>query len=88
MSSDDDHTYVDAMVASDAGFIYDGDLVGAAAVTHLPIAILIKMRMHHQWYHDLFNRWWNSMNIIANNNIYPEFIGGEAWFGKMCDTLA
>lgn len=28
------------------------------------------------------------MNIIADNNIYPELIGGEAWFGKIADTLA
>jgi len=28
------------------------------------------------------------MNIIADNNIYPELIGGEAWWGKICDTLA
>jgi len=28
------------------------------------------------------------MNIIADNNIYPELIGGEAWYGKICDTLA
>lgn len=28
------------------------------------------------------------MNIIADNNIYPEMIGGEAWYGKICDTLA
>lgn len=28
------------------------------------------------------------MNIIADNNIYPEVIGGEAWWGKICDTLA
>jgi len=48
---------------------------------------LFKMRMHHQWYHDLVNRWWNDMNIIADNNIYPEMIGGEAWFGKVADTL-
>lgn len=27
------------------------------------------------------------MNVIADNNIYPELIGGEAWFGKICDTL-
>ena len=27
------------------------------------------------------------MNIIADNNIYPEMIGGEAWFGKVADTL-
>lgn len=27
------------------------------------------------------------MNIIADNNIYPELIGGEAWYGKICDTL-
>ena len=28
------------------------------------------------------------MNLIADCNIYPELIGGEAWFGKICDTLA
>jgi len=28
------------------------------------------------------------MNIIADNNIYPELIGGEAWFGKIADSLA
>ena len=27
------------------------------------------------------------MNIIADNNIYPELIGGEAWWGKICDSL-
>jgi len=50
--------------------------------------VLIKMRMHHQWFSDLYNQWWNQMNIIADNNIYPELIGGEAWYGKICDTLA
>lgn len=50
--------------------------------------ILVKMRMHHQWFSDLYNQWWNNMNIIADNNIYPELIGGEAWYGKICDTLA
>jgi len=28
------------------------------------------------------------MNIIADNNIYPELIGGEAWFGKIADSIA
>ena len=27
------------------------------------------------------------MNIIADRNVYPELIGGEAWFGKVADTL-
>lgn len=27
------------------------------------------------------------MNLIANNNIYPELIGGEVWFGKITDSL-
>ena len=27
------------------------------------------------------------MNIVANKNIYPEMIGGEAWYGKVADTL-
>jgi len=28
------------------------------------------------------------MNITANNNISSELIGGEAWFGKIADSLA
>lgn len=28
------------------------------------------------------------MNIIADRNVYPELIGGEAWYGKIADTLA
>ena len=28
------------------------------------------------------------MNILADNNIYPELIGGEVWWGKICDSLA
>ena len=27
------------------------------------------------------------MNIIADNDIYPELIGGEVWHGKIADTL-
>ena len=49
--------------------------------------VVYNMRMHHHWYHDLYNRWWNNMNIIADKNIYPEIVGGEAWYGKFCDTL-
>jgi len=28
------------------------------------------------------------MNIIADNHVNRELIGGEAWWGKICDTLA
>jgi len=76
------------MCSADIGMIYDGQMVSSAAACHLPTMNLIKMRMHHQWYHDLFNRWWNDMNIIADNNVYPELIGGEAWYGKIADTMA
>lgn len=86
--SNENNEHIDAMAASDVGLAYDGQLVGAAAACHLPTMVLIKMRMHHQWFSDLYNQWWNQMNIIADNNIYPELIGGEAWYGKICDTLA
>ena len=85
--SSDDGQHLDAMCASDYGIIYDGQMVSSAAACHLPTMNLLNMRMHHQWYNDLFNRWWNDMNIIADNNVYPEIIGGEAWFGKIADTL-
>lgn len=88
MVTNENNEHYNAMAASDLGIVYDGQMVGAAAALHLPTMILIQMRMHHQWYHDLYNRWWNSLNIIADNNIYPELIGGEAWYGKITDTLA
>ena len=86
-ASNENNDHVSAMASSDFGLIYDGQMVSTAAACHLPTMILLKMRMYHQFYHDLYNRWANEMVIIANNNIYPEFIGGEAWWGKICDTL-
>ena len=85
--TDQDNEHFDAMSASDFGLIYDGQMIGSAAVCHLPTMILLNMRMHQQYYHDMYNRWWNDMNIIANNNIYPEVIGGEVWFGRITDQL-
>ena len=73
------------MCGSDFGYVYDGQMVSAAAVCHLPISVLVKMRMHHQYYNELYNRWINDMNLIADNNIYSEFIGGEVWKGRICD---
>lgn len=83
-----DNQHFNAMAASDFGFIYDGQMVSSANALHLPNNCLIKMRMHQQFYHDYFNRWWNDMNIVADNSINKELIGGEAWWGKICDTLA
>lgn len=80
--------HLTAMASSDMGIIYDGQLIASAAACHLPTMVLANLRMHHQWFSDLYNRWWTPMNIIADNNIYPELIGGEAWHGKIADTLA
>jgi hypothetical protein len=27
------------------------------------------------------------MDIIADKALYPELIGGEAWWGKICDSI-
>jgi lipid A disaccharide synthetase len=86
--SNENNEHFDAMAASDFGLIYDGQLAGSAAALHLPTMALIKMRKHHQWLSDLYNQWWNQMNIIADNNIHAELIGGEAWYGKIADSLA
>ena len=86
--SEKDNQHFDAMAASDYGFIYDGQMVSSANVLHLPTSCLIKMRMHHQWWHNFYNRWWNDMNIVADNSLNDELIGGQVWFGKICDTLA
>jgi hypothetical protein len=85
--SNDNDEHLDAMCASDAGIIHNGQMVSSAVACHLPTMNLFDMRMHHQWYHDLYNRYWNDMNIVANKNIYPEMIGGEAWHGKVADML-
>jgi len=67
--------------------IYDGDMIGQACVCHLPTMILMNMRLRHQYYHNLHNRWWNKMLLIADSDIYPELIATQAWYGKICDTL-
>ena len=85
--NNEENEHLSAMCASDHGIIYDGQMISSAAACHLPTMNLIGMRMHHFWYNDLFNRWWNDMNIIADNAVYPEMIGGEAWHGKIADTL-
>lgn len=84
----EDNQHIEAMAASDLGIVYDGQMASSAAACHLPVMVLIKMKARHQWWSDLYNHWWNEMNIIADNNIHPELIGGEAWFGKICDSLA
>lgn len=86
--SNDDNEHINAMCAADMGLIYNGQMVSSAAACHLPTMILIQMELHHQWYNDLFNRWWNDMDIIADRNVYPELIGGEVWHGKIATMLA
>lgn len=81
--SNRNNEHIEAMAASDIGICYDGQMIGAATACHLPTMILLDMRMHHQWYHDYFNRWFNNMVTIADKDIYPELIGGQAWFGKI-----
>ena len=86
--TNNNNEHYDAMAASDFGFVYDGQMVSSANALHLPVNCIINMRMHQQWWHDFYNRWWNDMNIIADNSINKELIGGEAWWGKICETLA
>ena len=86
--SDAENEHLNAMCAADYGLVHDGQMISSAAACHLPTMNMFNMRMHHQYYHDIFNRWWNDMNIIADRDVYPELIGGEAWYGKIADTLA
>jgi len=80
--------HFDGMCASDFGFVYDGQMVSSANALHLPVNCMINMRMHQQWFNDFYNRWWNDMNIVADNHCNLEIIGGQVWWGKICDTLA
>jgi lipid A disaccharide synthetase len=80
--------HIEAMAASDLGVMYDGQMVGQAAACHLPTMILSDMRMNQIYYHTLMNRWLSNMNLIADKDIFPELLGGQAWFGKITDTLA
>ena len=86
--TDEGNEHYDAMAASDFGFVFDGQMVSSGNALHLPLMCMLNMRVHQHWYHDLYNRWWNDMNIIADNDLNHELIGGECWFGKIADTLA
>ena len=86
--SDKDNQHFNAMAASDFGLLYDGMMVSSANALHLPVNCMINMRMHQQWWHDFYNRWWNDMNILADNSVNPELIGGQVWWGKITETLA
>jgi len=85
--TNEDNEHLNAMCAADFGIIHDGQMISSAAACHLPTMGVFNMRMNDQYYNELFNRWWNDMNIIADNNVYPEMIGGQFWFGKIADTL-
>lgn len=85
--TDRKNKHFDAMAASDFGFVHDGQMVSSANALNLPVNCMFNMRMHHQFYQNYFNRWWNDMNLIADNDVNKELIGGECWFGKICDTL-
>jgi hypothetical protein len=63
-------------------------MVGQAIACHLPTIILADMKKNHHFYHHSSNRWFNEMILIADSDIYPELIGNQAWYGKICDTLA
>lgn len=63
-------------------------MVSSANALHLPVNCMINMRMHQQFWQQFYNRWWNDMNIIADNSLNQELMGGEAWYGKICEQLA
>ena len=85
--TNEENDHLSAMCASDFGIIHNGQMVSSAAACHLPTMNVFDMKMNDQYYHNMFNRWWNDMNIIADNMVYPEMIGGEVWHGKIADTL-
>lgn len=74
--NNEDNEHLSAMCAADFGIVHDGQMVSSAAACHLPTMNLFNMRMHDMWYNNLFNKWWNDMNIIADCDVYPELIGG------------
>lgn len=76
------------MAASDIGLVHDGQMVSSATALHLPTLVLFDMRMHHQWYNQYLNRFWNEMNVNANNMLWPEVIGGEVWEGRIAEMIA
>jgi hypothetical protein len=77
--TDRDNQHYDAMCSSDFGFVHDGQMVSSANALHLPVNTIFDMRLNHQFYQNF---------IIADNHVNHELIGGEAWWGKICDTLA
>lgn len=86
--TDQDNEHFDAMCASNVGISYEGQMISSAAALHLPTMALVDMRLHEHYWNDFFNRNWCDINIYANRKVYPEYIGGEAWYGKITDTMA
>ena len=75
------------MASADYGMGYTGAIVSQAVSCHLPFIILSDMKKLHYFFHVHCNIWLDDMTRIAGRAIYPENIGGQAWFGKITDTL-
>jgi hypothetical protein len=83
----DGMSHLPLMAASDYGMAYTGAIVGQAVALHLPCMIMHNMKRLDQFFHYHYNLWWDNMTLTAGRDIYPELIGGQAWFGKITDTL-
>lgn len=86
--TNENNEHYNSMCASDFGFVYNGQMVSAAAALHLPINTMQNMNDIHYFWHTWENRWLADINVIADRPAIPEFAAGEFWFGKIANTLA
>lgn len=76
-----------AICASDFGFVYNGQMLSAAAALHLNVITMQDMNDLHYYWHTWENRWLAEVNIYADRPAIPEFAAGEFWFGKIANKL-
>lgn len=77
-----------AMCASDFGFVYNGQMLSAAAALHLNVQTMQDMNDLHYFWHTWENRWLADINVNADRPLIPEFAAGEYWLGKIANRLA
>lgn len=86
--NNEDNSHYSGMCASDFGFVYNGQMLSAAAALHLNVYTMQNMNDLHYFWHTWENRWLADINVNADRPIIPEFAAGEYWFGNIESKLA
>ena len=76
-----------AQAGSDYSIAYNGDVVFENLVNQLPTIIIENMGKIEFYFVLAWNRFNNDLNIIADGDLFPEIIEGQAHSAKLVDLL-